>query len=102
MGKVIFDVDKCIGCGACCNIAKENFTYSDEGRATMISDKLTEEAIEASQMCPTRAITIEESCDCCENCNCEEECNCTEDNCCCEDCNCNNECTCGNDCNCTE
>ena len=96
MGKIIFNEDRCIGCGACCNIAKENFTYSDEGKAEMINATITEEAIEASEMCPTRAIEIENSCDCSHDCNCEDNCNCDE-------CDCSEEtCTCGDECNCTE
>ena len=102
MGKINFDQDKCIGCGACCNIAQDNFTFNDEGKASMINDTLTDEAIEASEMCPTQAITIDNSCNCEENCNCENECNCTNENCCCEDCDCSTECSCGDECNCTE
>ena len=40
MGKVIFNQEKCLGCGACCSIAPENFTFNDDGKASMISDKL--------------------------------------------------------------
>ena len=87
MGKVIFDQEKCLGCGACCSIAQENFTFNDEGKASMISDKLTDSAIEASEVCPTRAITIEK-CECGDNCTCGEECNCTEETCCCNECGC--------------
>ena len=100
MGKVIFNQEKCLGCGACCSIAQENFTFNDEGKASMISDKLTNEAIEASEVCPTRAITIEkdEKCICGNNCTCGDDCDCTEDTCCCNDSTCN----CEEECNCTE
>ena len=97
MKKINLIKDRCIGCGACMTIAPENFTFDDDGRAEMINNKATDEAIEASETCPVSAIIIEncnEKCDC-ENCNCENECN--E-----EECACGEECTCGNNCNCNE
>ena len=111
MGKVELIKDRCIGCGACMSIAPENFTFGDDGRAEMINSELTNEAIEASEMCPVSAIAIENSScknDCsCEhnNCSCGDDCNCTEENnCgCLSDCNCEHEnCSCGDNCNCTE
>lgn len=99
MKKVILNEDRCIGCGACMSVAPDNFTFSDEGRAEMISDTLTDAAIEASEMCPVSAITIESY-----ECTCGNECNCTEENnCgCINDCTCGEECTCGDNCNCSE
>ena len=105
MGKIIFERDKCFGCGACCTIAKKNFTFDDDGKATMISDKLTDEAKLASNACPTKAIKIEENnenCNCNDKCNCNEDCNCNDDDCCCEECNCESNCTCEDNCECTE
>lgn len=91
MGKIEFISDRCFGCGACWSVAPENFTCNDEGRTTMISNEATNEAIEASEICPASAIIVEETCGCkncdCENCNCGEE---------------TTECTCGENCNCTE
>ena len=102
MEKVVFYEDRCIGCGACCSIAQENFTWSDEGKASMINDNVTEEAIDASNSCPTRAIAIEkDECDC-KECNCNDNCDCIDD-CCCEECNSTEEnCTCKDECNCTD
>ena len=109
MKKVVLIEDRCIGCGACMSIAPENFTFNDEGRAEIINDTITNEAIEASEMCPVSAITIEGNCECNENCTCGEECNCEcNESCACgeecnceEKCNCNGECTCGDNCECT-
>ena len=95
MSKIIFESERCIGCGYCFSIAPNNFECNDEGRANMISDKITDEAIEASEGCPVSAILIENcNCDECENCECND-CN-TENNCKCdEQCNCSDDCTCG-------
>lgn len=107
MGKIEFISDRCFGCGACWSVAPENFTCNDEGRTTMISNEVTKEAIEASEICPASAIVVEGTCECdnceCENCNCEhtctcEDCNCTEE----DNCGCLDKCNCGDDCNCTE
>ena len=76
MEKVIFEESKCIGCGYCFSTAIENFKCNDEGRASLISDKVTDEAIEASEGCPVGAINI--VCDCSEGCNCGENCNCSD------------------------
>ena len=89
MKKIILNEDRCIGCGACMSIAPDNFTFNDEGRAEMINEKLTNEALEASEMCPVSAITIEGACECGENCSCGEECNCEENCNCSENCHCN-------------
>ncbi len=80
MKKVLLDESKCIGCGTCFYTAQENFKCNDEGRASLISDKVTDEAIEASECCPVSAITIKcdctDNCDCGDNCNCDDDCNC--------------------------
>ncbi|MBQ3021443.1 MAG: ferredoxin [Bacilli bacterium] len=101
MKKVNLNKERCIGCGMCCSVASENFTFDDEGRASLISETVTDEAIEMSEMCPVNAISIiedkcnckecncEESCDCSHECNCGEDCNCTTDNKCSGNCNCN-------------
>jgi len=97
MKKVILNEDRCIGCGACMSVAPDNFTFNDEGRAEMISDEVTNSAIEASEMCPVSAITIEGESKCNAECTCDDNCNCYE-----EECNCNTECTCDDNCNCSE
>ena len=42
--------DRCFGCGACCNVAPDNFTFGDDGRTVMISPNMdnikTEEDLE--------------------------------------------------------
>ena len=93
MKKVNLDENKCIGCGMCCSVASENFTYNDEGRASLISENITEAAIEMSEMCPVNAISIVETecnCGCNHECNCGDNCNCTKENNCSENCTCNN------------
>lgn len=80
MGKVELLTDRCVGCGLCCSIAQDNFTFGDDGRATLINNEVTDAAIEASEGCPVSAIVIEDddkkdSCcshDCDGNCNCHE------------------------------
>lgn len=86
MKKVELLNDRCFGCGACCNIASDNFTFSDDGRTVLISDKVTDEAIEASEMCPASAIIIKDS-----------KCSCSKNGCECTDgeCNCDDSCDCG-------
>lgn len=89
MGKVILNEDRCIGCGACMSVAPDNFTFNDEGRAEMINSEITDAAIEASEVCPVSAITIENECNCEHECNCGDECDCGNE------CNCDDSCTCG-------
>jgi len=108
MKKVILNEDRCIGCGACMSVAPDNFTFNDEGRAEIINNALTEEAIEASEMCPVSAITIEgnckenSKCDCSENCHCDENCNCSDECNCGENCNCSEDNKCSENCHCNE
>ena len=87
MNKILFNEDRCFGCGACVNIAPDNFTYSDDGRTVMTNDTVSEAAIEASEICPASAIVIEHECNCGEECNCGDDCHCDEE-CSCEGCNC--------------
>ena len=102
MKKVVLNEDRCIGCGACMSVAPDNFTFNDEGRAEIINNELTNEAVEASEMCPVSAITIEGTCECEENCSCGSECNCNDECNCGEDCHCNTENNCSENCNCNE
>lgn len=98
MKKVDLNKERCIGCGACMSIAPDNFTFGDDGRAEIINNEATPEAVEASEMCPVSAITVENKCECnCNNeCTCGDNCNCTEE----DNCGCMNNCNCENDCNC--
>lgn len=98
MSKIIFESERCIGCGYCFSIAPNNFECNDEGRASMISDKITDEAIEASEGCPVSAILIEDNCNC-DNCSCEH-CECGNDCKCDNNCNCDDDCNCDDECNC--
>ena len=102
MSKIDLIKDRCIGCGACMTIAPNNFTFDDEGRAELINNNITDEAIEASETCPVSAITIKENCKCSEKCNCGDNCNCTTDNKCSEECNCGDNCNCTTDNKCSE
>ncbi len=68
--KIIFDKNKCMGCGLCANLDPENFGYED-GKATLIGgvDKgleifekdvanIKEETKTAAEACPVLAIEI--------------------------------------------
>lgn len=68
MKKVIVN-SNCIGCGACTCIAKEVFTFNEEGYATTIEnnnivdnmeDELKEQVTDALEGCPVSAIEIVE------------------------------------------
>lgn len=96
MGKVELLNERCFGCGACWSVAPENFTCSDEGRTVLISNEVTNEAIEASEICPASAILIEGNCNS-ENCECND-CSCskkTNEYACEDNCNCSDDCNCG-------
>jgi len=60
--KVKVDKESCIGCGSCVSVCK-NF-YLKEGKAEVKKEIITEEEydnnLEAAELCPTNAITIEE------------------------------------------
>ncbi|MEM2932961.1 MAG: ferredoxin [Candidatus Pacearchaeota archaeon] len=61
--KVKVDREKCIGCGSCVSVCPENF-YFKEGKATVKKEVITEKEydknLEASELCPVNAISIEE------------------------------------------
>lgn len=59
MEKLKLNKDMCIGCGACCSIASENFTF-DGATAKVINEEVTDQAKEARDCCPVGAISIEE------------------------------------------
>ena len=59
MEKVTINKDLCIGCGACCVIADENFQIADDGLAEVINDSVNDEVLTAAEGCPTDAITVE-------------------------------------------
>ncbi|MEM2707824.1 MAG: ferredoxin [Candidatus Pacearchaeota archaeon] len=60
--KVKIDKEKCIGCGSCVSIC-DNF-YIKNGKANVKKEIINEEEydknLEAAELCPTNAITIEE------------------------------------------
>ena len=62
--KIKVNRDACIGCGACQVIAPELFELDDEGisieKVSEVEEKEKENAIDASESCPTMAIEIEE------------------------------------------
>ena len=55
--------DACIGCGACTFTCPDVFEIGDEGVATVKVEEIPEEAknaaVEASEGCPTSAISVE-------------------------------------------
>ncbi len=91
MKKIEVEKERCIGCGACVNIASETFDFDEEGKSTVLSNEhLEDEVVQlAIESCPTSAISIvdveeqesisdsaeeDECCDCkechCEHCDC--------------------------------
>jgi len=55
--------DACIGCGACQAIIPDVFELEDDGFACAkgnITDENKDDVIDASESCPTGAITIDE------------------------------------------
>ena len=61
--KVKINQDRCMSCGSCPSLVPEVFEFNDEGLATVIDENvskdLEEAVIEASEFCPTKAISIE-------------------------------------------
>lgn len=83
--------DKCFGCGSCVSIAPQNFDFDKDGLSKVINSDITDEAIEACDVCPAFAIEIvndsseldEENglgcngqCCCSDNCGCGGNCEC--------------------------
>ena len=62
MKKPVVDYDLCIGCGSCVEICPEVFELRDDEKAYVIGeDKCnTCDCEDASNVCPTEAITFEE------------------------------------------
>lgn len=61
--KVKVTSDACIGCGACQAIAPDVFELGDEGFAKAtgsVKEENKEDVLDASESCPTGAISIEE------------------------------------------
>jgi len=63
--KVSVNKDTCIACGACIAVAPEVFKWGEDGKSEPIKEILEEEELinkakEASSICPTNSIKIEE------------------------------------------
>ncbi len=61
--KVKVNKEKCIGCGSCVAIAPEIFELNEEGKSVVKKQPSKEEESkvkEAIELCPTKAIEIEE------------------------------------------
>lgn len=58
--KVIIDKDKCIGAGACVNLAGLTFRMGSDGKAELIDQdgNSDEEKLMSAQACPNMAIKI--------------------------------------------
>lgn len=53
----------CIGCGACCSIDNEHFSFDDDGTSKVINNEikeLSDNLKDAISSCPTNAIKLEE------------------------------------------
>ena len=63
MEKLIVDKDKCIGCGMCVNSFLDYFDFDDEGLSEVKKEEVEpeekKEILDAVEMCPTEAISIE-------------------------------------------
>ena len=61
--KAIVNKDACIGCGACSAVAPNVFELGDDGYANVkveeVSDADKSAVVEASEGCPTSAISTE-------------------------------------------
>lgn len=60
MGNIKVDSDRCIRCGACIAIAPDTFDYGEDGESVVKNTEVTDEAIQASEMCPVSAIEVTE------------------------------------------
>lgn len=72
MGKVIHQVEKCIGCGNCTMICPEHFEMGENGKAHLKGSEMkegkeilegveiTDELKQAAQSCPVQIIKLEE------------------------------------------
>ena len=60
MGNIKVDSDRCIRCGACIAIAPDTFDYGEDGESVVKNTEVTDEAIQASEMCPVSAIGVTE------------------------------------------
>ena len=63
--KVVVDLDKCIGAGQCVLRAPKIFDQRDDGMVVLLDDsppaELRAAALKAADLCPSQAITVEES-----------------------------------------
>ena len=64
--KITVDIDKCIGAGQCTRVAPRTFTQGDDDGLVILLQETPgiDEAmsvVEASRLCPTHAIVIEET-----------------------------------------
>ena len=63
--KVVVDLDKCIGAGHCVLRAPKIFDQRDDGIVILLDDsppaELHAAALKAADLCPSQAITIEET-----------------------------------------
>lgn len=57
--KIIIDPKKCVGCGHCTEVCRVNFQLSENGKAELKNEKVSDCAKKASDECPTEAIHVE-------------------------------------------
>ncbi|KXB08847.1 hypothetical protein AKJ56_00085 [candidate division MSBL1 archaeon SCGC-AAA382N08] len=71
MGKVIHQIEDCIGCGNCVVIAPDHFEMGEQGKAHLKNSEqeqgdevketeITEELKQAADSCPVQAIELEQ------------------------------------------
>ena len=65
MVKIIFEREKCIGCGLCQNLCPKYWKMAEDGKAEFLGSKEELEEVECNQeaadSCPTQCIRIEKS-----------------------------------------
>lgn len=58
--KVKIDSNKCIGCGSCCAIEPKVFEFDDYQAKVIVEETDSPKIFEARDVCPQKAISIEE------------------------------------------
>ncbi len=71
MSKIIFEKDKCIGCGVCASVCPEFWEMSDDNKAVLKNSEQKEDDVyeleveeagcntSASESCPVQCIKVE-------------------------------------------
>lgn len=60
IGKIVIDLDLCIGAASCVQVSPETFQLNDQNKAIVVDPLATDDETVtlAAQSCPTRAILL--------------------------------------------